>query len=77
MSTIFHRFNLSDCEDPDLYAAEAILIWEKTPMGEWVKKHCPDTSYRISANPYIWGFEVVIYGNLSSNDATYFTLKYK
>jgi len=74
---IFHSFTLGDCEDPEIYAAGPLLAWESTEMGDWVMKHCTNTSYRISSDPDSWGFKVVIYGDLSNEDATYFTLKYK
>lgn len=74
---IFHKFTLSDVEDPEIYAANPILDWQKTEMGTWVMQHCTDTAYSITTNFDTYGYQVVIYGNLSNNDATYFTLKYK
>lgn len=29
----FHRFNLSDVEDPEIYAAQPIWEWEQTEIG--------------------------------------------
>lgn len=74
---IFHTFTMADCDDPEIYAAGPMLAWEGTEMGEWVMKHCIDPCYRISSDPDTWGFKVVIYGSLTNQDATYFTLKYK
>jgi hypothetical protein len=74
---IFHKFTLSDVEDPEIYAAWPILEWQKSEMGTWVMSHCSDTSFRISSDFDTYGYQVVIYGNLSDRDATYFTLKYK
>jgi hypothetical protein len=74
---IFHKFTLSDVEDPEIYAAGPILDWQKSEMGTWVMEHCSDTAYQITTNYDVYGYQVVIYGNLSDEDATYFTLKYK
>jgi hypothetical protein len=74
---IFHKFTLGDVEDPEIYAAGPILDWQKSEMGTWVMEHCTDASFRISSDFDTYGYQVVIYGNLSDEDATYFTLKYK
>lgn len=74
---IFHKFTIGDCEDPEIYAAGQLLAWESTDAGEWVMKHCPDTRYKIMSDFDHYGYQVVIYGNLSEQDTTYYTLKYK
>jgi hypothetical protein len=74
---IFHKFTLGDVEDPEIYAAGPILDWQKSEMGTWVMKHCTDASFRIAPDFDTFGYQVVIYGNLSDEDATYFTLKYR
>ena len=74
---IFHRFKLSDCEDPDIYAAAPIFEWQKTEAGQWVMAHCRDPAYKVTTNFDTIEYEVVIYGDLSDEDATYYTLKYK
>ncbi len=74
---IFHEFTLGDVEDPEIYAAQPLCEWQTTEMGEWVMKHCTDPTYRISVDPHTWGYKVIIHGDLSAEDAIYFTLKYK
>jgi len=74
---IFHKFTLSDVEDPEIYAAGPILDWQKSEMGTWVMEHCPDASFKIISDFNVYGYQVVIYGTLSEEDTTYFTLKYK
>lgn len=73
---IFHKFNLSDCEDPEVYAAEPLYQWQKTDAGKWVLDHCLSPKYKIIHNFDTYGYQVVIYGDLSDEDATYYTLKY-
>ena len=33
---VVHEFTLGDVEDPDLYAAEPIIKWQRSEMGEWI-----------------------------------------
>jgi len=39
---VVHRFRLSDVEDPDLYAAEPLYLWEKSDAGKFVMEHAID-----------------------------------
>jgi hypothetical protein len=74
---IFHEFTLSDVEDPDIYVAQPLYNWQTTEMGSWVMQHCTNPTYRIMVDPNTLGYKVTIYGDLTTKDATYFTLKYK
>jgi hypothetical protein len=31
-----HEFTMGDVEDPDLYAAQPLIEWEKSESGQWV-----------------------------------------
>lgn len=74
---IFHEFKLGDSEDPELYAAQPLWEWQQTEQGQWVMKHCSEPKYTVSVDPNYYGYKVTIYGELSNEDATYFTLKYR
>ena len=74
---IFHEFTLSDVEDPEIYAASPLFDWQKTEMGEWVMQHCSNPTYKIMTDVNTFGYKVIVYGDLSKEDATFFTLKYK
>lgn len=74
---IFHEFTMGDVEDPEIYAASPIYEWQQTDQGKWVLEHCSNASYKIMADYTSFGYRIVIYGDLSQEDATYFTLKYK
>ena len=36
---IVHKFRVGDAEDPDLYAAEPILEWERQPSGKFIMEN--------------------------------------
>lgn len=73
----FHRFNLSDVDDPEIYAAQPIWEWEQTEFGQWCKEHSTvPVSYRIVVDYNQYGYRVDLYGDLTPEDRTFFTLKW-
>jgi len=42
-TVVVHEFKMSDVEDPDLWAAESLMEWEKSDAGQWVMKNAADT----------------------------------
>jgi hypothetical protein len=74
---IFHEFNLGDVEDPEIYAATPLCDWQNSEQGRWIMQHCRDPKYKVSVDPYNYGYKVIVYGDLTPEAATYFTLKYK
>lgn len=74
---IFHEFTLGDVEDPEIYAAQPLYEWQITDMGKWVMQHCTNPTYKVSVDQNTFGYKVTIYGDLTDEDTTYFTLKYK
>jgi hypothetical protein len=73
---IVHTFNMSDVEDPDLWAAQSLYEWEKTSSGEWIMKSSllQPTWHRIWCD-YGWQYQVKAY--LSDKDYTFYKLKYE
>jgi hypothetical protein len=75
--TILHEFSMGDVEDPELYAAFPLSEWEQSEAGQWAMKNCVDTpSWRLSVDPYNYGHQVIVYGDLYEHDHTYFRLKF-
>lgn len=74
---VVYRFNLGDVEDPAIYAAEPLIEWEKSEMGQWVTATSIDRpTWFISTNYNTFGYNVYVVANLSEDDWTYFYLKY-
>jgi hypothetical protein len=68
---------MGDVEDPYLYAAFPIGEWQKTEKGKWVMKNAiGEPTFFCRADPNTWGFRVIIEGELSAVDCTYFELKW-
>jgi hypothetical protein len=74
---IFHEFNIGDVEDPEIYAGHPLWEWQQTEAGKWVMQHCSNPTYKTMIDQNTYGYKVIIYGDLSAEDATYFTLKYR
>ena len=77
MSIVLHEFNMGDVEDPYLYAAEPIYQWQQTEKGKWVMEHALDKPvFHCLPNPELYGYRVVISGDLSPKDQTFYFLKW-
>lgn len=75
---ILHEFIMGDVEDPYLYAAFPISEWQDTEQGKWVMQHVKgEAIFHVQQDFASFGYRVVITGDLSPEDATYFRLKYK
>jgi hypothetical protein len=75
---VVHRFNLSDVEDPDLWAAEPILNWQNSEVGKWVMEHAleiPIWHRHVRSETY--SFEYAITAKLTGKDYTFWCLKWQ
>ncbi len=73
----FHRFTLSDVEDPEIYAAQPIWEWEKSEQGKWCMEHSTvPVSYRIVTDYQCFGYRVDLYGDLTPENLTFYNLKW-
>lgn len=73
---VVHTFNMSDVEDPDLWAAESLHKWEKSDAGAWVMKNSASVPswYRI---PCDYGWQYQIRAHLTPSKLTYYKLKFE
>jgi hypothetical protein len=76
-TVIVHRFRMGDVEDPDLYAAEPLLEWQHSEMGEWVMERAVDTpEWHRMADVASYGYKYAIVAKLKDVDYTWWTLKW-
>ena len=71
-----HTFKMGDVEDPELYAAQPIWEWQKTPMGQWVMKHCKDPTFHTYPDPITYGYTILITAYMTDKRYTEFVLKF-
>jgi hypothetical protein len=73
-----HEFTMGDVEDPDLYAAEPIIAWQKSPAGEFVMEHAAEQPYWVrQIDPGTYGYRYRIMARLSEQNPTFFKLKFQ
>jgi hypothetical protein len=74
---ILTSFRLSDVEDPEIYAAQPIWEWQQTEQGKWCMENCIEVpSFSIVPDAVTYGYAVKIFGKLTDENLTYFTLKW-
>ena len=73
-----HSFTMGDVEDPDLYAAQPIMEWQKSEAGQWVMEHAVETPFwHRSVDPASYGHKYYVIARLREQDQTYWTLKWQ
>jgi hypothetical protein len=74
---VVHEFTMGDVEDPDLHAAEPLINWEKSELGQWVMKNSCDTpTWHRMADPVSMGFKYRITAKLTGAALTEWLLRY-
>jgi hypothetical protein len=74
---VVHRFNISDTDDPEIYAAEPIYRWEKSEAGQFVMKHAIDVPvFHKHLNSSSYGYEYAITAELEMKKLSEFYLRW-
>lgn len=72
-----HSVALGDVDDPEVYAAEPILKWEKSEPGQWIMIHAVDKpTFYVGTNHMSYGYQCVIRAKLHEEDVTFYELKW-
>ena len=75
-TVVVHSFSMGDVEDPDLYAAEPLIKWEKSETGQWVMNNAVETpSWHRMADPYNYGYRYEIRAKLQGARLTEWLLR--
>jgi hypothetical protein len=74
---IVHRFTMGDVEDPDLYAAQPLIEWQKSEKGAWVMAHAVESPvWHRMIDHASFGYTFVIRARLKDVDYTFYQLKW-
>jgi len=75
---VVHTFRVGDSEDPDIYAAEPILDWEKGEAGKFVMKHAVGNSitWHRELDFVTYGHRYAIVAELPGPRATEYYLRW-
>ena len=74
---VVHKFNLSDVDDPDIYAAGPMFDWERSETGQFVFKHAasPPEWHRYSDSMFM-GYRYIITAELEKKKLSEFYLRW-
>ena len=74
---VVHKFNMSDVEDPDLYAAQPIWEWQQSEAGQFVMEHAVDKpEWHKHMDPMFMGYRFIIVAELESKKLSEFYLRW-
>jgi hypothetical protein len=74
---VVHRFRLSDVEDPDLYAAEPLYLWEKSDAGKFVMEHAIDKpEWHRNIDHVTYSYHYVITAELEKKKLSEYYLRF-
>lgn len=74
---VVHRFDLSDVEDPDLYAAEPLWNWQQSEAGQFVMKHAVDKpEWHRHMDPMFMGYRYIVVAEFESKKLAEFYLRW-
>ena len=77
-TVVVHEFVMGDVEDPDLYAAEPLLAWQKSEAGEWIMLHSVNQpQWHRSVDYASCGYRYCVTARLKEQDEIFFKLKFK
>lgn len=73
---IVHTFTMGDVEDPDLYAAQPLIEWENSNLGQWVMRNAADTpTWHRMADHVTYGYKYQIRAKLMGPALTEWLLR--
>jgi hypothetical protein len=74
---VVHKFNLSDVDDPDIYAAGPMFDWERSEAGQFVMKYAVDKpEWHRHMDPMWMGYRYIIMAELESKKLSEFYLRW-
>ena len=74
---VVHKFDLSDVEDPDLYAAEPLWKWEQSEAGQFVMNNAVDQpEWRRQMDPMFMGYRYIVTAELEKKKLAEFYLRW-
>jgi hypothetical protein len=74
---VVHKFDLSDVDDPDIYAAGPIFNWETSDAGKFVIKHAVDKpEWHRHMDPMFMGYRYVVTAELEIKKLAEFYLRW-
>lgn len=75
---IVHSFNISDVEDPDLYAATPLYDFEQSEKGKWIMENAIEKPIWHRQRDYAtFGYRYAIMAELPKDKYIFYKLKFE
>lgn len=76
-TVIVHRFQMSDVEDPEIYAAQPLWEWQNSEHGKWVMAHAIETPvWHRHEDITSYTIQYAITAKLRGRDYTFWAMKW-
>ena len=76
-TVVVHKFNMSDVEDPDLWAAQSLVEFEVSEKGQWVMDNTIEPTWNRNPDAHNYGWQYTITTKMTEEQLTYYKLKYE
>ena len=74
---IVHKFSMGDVEDPDLYAAEPMLQWERSDQGQFVMANAIEQpEWHRHLDHVMYGYQYHIVAELEQKKLSEYLLRW-
>lgn len=75
--TLVHHFRMGDVEDPEIYAAQGLIEFERSEKGAWIMQHATEApTFYIRTDMDNFGYRVEIKACLEQEALLYFALRW-
>ena len=74
---VVYKFDLSDVDDPDIYAAEPMFDWERSEAGQFVMNNAVNKpKWHRHMDPMFMGYRYIIIAELEKKKLAEFYLRW-
>jgi hypothetical protein len=71
------EFIVEDVDDPDIYAADPLMAWERSDAGQWIMENALETpTWHAQQQPMTYGWRYIVTAKLTGPRMTEWLLKY-
>lgn len=71
------EFTIVDTDDPDIYAADPLMNWERSAAGQWVMSNALEVpTWHPIQEPMTYGYRYIITAKLTGPKLTEWLLRY-
>jgi hypothetical protein len=71
------EFTVEDVDDPDIYAADPLMKWERSEQGQWIMTNALEVpAWHPIQEPMTYGYRYIVKAKLTGPKLTEWLLRY-